>query len=470
MALIKCKDCGHVVSDKASQCPNCGCPIGQVEAVQEGKFVEEPKKSKAWILALVIALICLIGGGSYYGYTHFANGKENEVSSIDSIRDNGKDAIVELTPEFIKAIEKYDRLGVFNDGYAAVCKNNKWGYINTKGEEVIPATIDADCAGRFAEGYAFLMLTPESFSIIDTSGKVIFSSKLRMGFDTMQQESGDMPYFIEGKLYVPFSEDTGEVKFAVYDKEGYKTHNVSQAVAIDYYKQHELGDYTTYNTEIEDANGYPDIQRGVKDAKGNVIVKPQYDYVFTHSPFDTDWLDNDYKHKISNGVVLVALLEENDESPLSREGVVTHYAYVDHNGKDTFNEADKKKCAESKIVTDDGNDVLHESDWEEIQAQRLHDRAKEYEQESQVAEDYSWLNGNWRYRMQSYGQTLEMRVGISGDVISVFLNGEHFYTGKFTIEDDNLVYNRHNGMYDYLVIDKNNHRLKADNTNYMERF
>ena len=72
-----------------------------------------------------------------------------------------------------------------------------------------------------------------------------------------------MPYFIEGKLYVPFSEDTGVVKFAVYDKEGYKTHNVSQAVAIDYYKQHELGDYTTYNTEIEDANGYPDIQRGV---------------------------------------------------------------------------------------------------------------------------------------------------------------------------------------------------------------
>ncbi len=27
MALIRCKECGHEVSDKASTCPNCGCPI-----------------------------------------------------------------------------------------------------------------------------------------------------------------------------------------------------------------------------------------------------------------------------------------------------------------------------------------------------------------------------------------------------------------------------------------------------------
>ena len=27
MALFKCKECGHDVSDKASVCPNCGCPV-----------------------------------------------------------------------------------------------------------------------------------------------------------------------------------------------------------------------------------------------------------------------------------------------------------------------------------------------------------------------------------------------------------------------------------------------------------
>ena len=29
MALIKCKECGKEFSDKATACPNCGCPIEQ---------------------------------------------------------------------------------------------------------------------------------------------------------------------------------------------------------------------------------------------------------------------------------------------------------------------------------------------------------------------------------------------------------------------------------------------------------
>ena len=28
MALIKCTECGKEVIDKASSCPNCGCPVG----------------------------------------------------------------------------------------------------------------------------------------------------------------------------------------------------------------------------------------------------------------------------------------------------------------------------------------------------------------------------------------------------------------------------------------------------------
>ena len=28
MAMIKCKECGKAVSDLASTCPSCGCPIG----------------------------------------------------------------------------------------------------------------------------------------------------------------------------------------------------------------------------------------------------------------------------------------------------------------------------------------------------------------------------------------------------------------------------------------------------------
>ena len=30
MALIKCPECGKEISDKASSCPNCGCPLSEM--------------------------------------------------------------------------------------------------------------------------------------------------------------------------------------------------------------------------------------------------------------------------------------------------------------------------------------------------------------------------------------------------------------------------------------------------------
>ena len=35
MALIKCPECGKEISDKASNCPNCGCPIEQKSKIEE---------------------------------------------------------------------------------------------------------------------------------------------------------------------------------------------------------------------------------------------------------------------------------------------------------------------------------------------------------------------------------------------------------------------------------------------------
>lgn len=42
MALIKCKECGHEVSDKALECPNCGCPIEKDIVCEEcGEHLEK---------------------------------------------------------------------------------------------------------------------------------------------------------------------------------------------------------------------------------------------------------------------------------------------------------------------------------------------------------------------------------------------------------------------------------------------
>jgi TM2 domain-containing membrane protein YozV len=35
MAIIKCTECGQMVSDKAANCPNCGCPVERVVVCEE---------------------------------------------------------------------------------------------------------------------------------------------------------------------------------------------------------------------------------------------------------------------------------------------------------------------------------------------------------------------------------------------------------------------------------------------------
>lgn len=40
MALITCTECGKEISDKASACPNCGCPIEHIKPHEETKEQE----------------------------------------------------------------------------------------------------------------------------------------------------------------------------------------------------------------------------------------------------------------------------------------------------------------------------------------------------------------------------------------------------------------------------------------------
>ncbi len=101
---------------------------------------------------------------------------------------------------------------------------------------------------------------------------------------------------------------------------------------------------------------------------------------------------------------------------------------------------------------------------------RLEEERQAEVQRQQEREIKSWIEGNWRYRAEFYGSIMETRVGISGDYIVVMMDGQHYYSGTYSIEGDHLVYNRKNGTADYLIIDKYNHRLMADKTHPMQRF
>ena len=63
MALITCKECNKEISDKASACPNCGCPLETInrdineEKKEEKKEEKTIKKAKSNVLAGILLLI-----------------------------------------------------------------------------------------------------------------------------------------------------------------------------------------------------------------------------------------------------------------------------------------------------------------------------------------------------------------------------------------------------------------------------
>ncbi|GEM_PF-2431943 len=364
MALIKCKECGHEVSDKASACPNCGCPIDNVGKIQEEIIDPEPKKKKGWIWALVIALLCLIGGGGFFAYSHLVN------------KNNAED-IVELTPNFIKAIEKYDKLGAFSEGYAAVCKDGKWGYINTKGEEIIPTNINATCVGRFSEGLAFVLYWEDAkFAVIDRTGKIVFTKEAVLFTDmgNIQEDGANLPLYENGKLnvcvHIGDNIHDGEWKDFIYDTKGNKVGESDGSPLEENAGQYEL--FTQEHGQHDDYHWYT---VGLKDSQGKKILPAIYNEIsFAYAKDST----------ISNGVVLVRLdiigndAIEGGGGEWDSNETKSYYGYADMKGNDTFSKEIKLKSADSH----------------ERAANKLYQEAEENERimkEGQVSEDDDYV-------------------------------------------------------------------------------
>lgn len=428
MALIKCSKCGHVVSDKASVCPNCGCPTESVEAIQDEMFEEKPEKSKGWIWALIVALLCLIGGGGYYAYTKLFNDGSD------------KDAIVKLTPEFIKAVQQYEQLGVFSEGMAAVKKGDKWGYINTKGEEVIPTSIEAKCVGRFSEGLAVVMCGGEDFKIINTAGESLFALKIKnRGYDMTLQESSELPYYINGKLYVPFYDENGNIGFAIYDKKGSEIGTANEKDGFEFYKQNETGNYITFFKEGDSGTQL----WGLKDANDNVIIEPQYDAILTM--FHSWYGDNNIKTKISNGVALVVMNEVSWDDM----GGVSHYGYVDMKGNETLSEATKATCKTSHKIINEVTDEYYDEDEGEV--------TENYNSSN----NYDWLQGTWTIKANFMGQTTLEKLVIDGNYATSYSDGEVVDKGEYDIYDGKITFGS-----TYAYIDEERQLIKFNDNHY----
>ena len=81
MALIKCTECGNMISDKASRCPKCGCPIIKGDETQYNANVNQQPMSQQsvyfgegnsgnnkWLFGVIALLLAALVCGGYYFY------------------------------------------------------------------------------------------------------------------------------------------------------------------------------------------------------------------------------------------------------------------------------------------------------------------------------------------------------------------------------------------------------------------
>ena len=133
-----------------------------------------------------------------------------------------------------------DELGVtseFHEGYAVVCKNEKYGYIDKSGKEVIPCNYDAAC--NFSEGLAIVTKEGKD-GFIDAKGKEVipceysYANHFSEGIAVVQK--GDKYQFIDktGKVVLDNSycgiPSKFQEGFSVVGKEGEKNEYYTQYV------------------------------------------------------------------------------------------------------------------------------------------------------------------------------------------------------------------------------------------------
>lgn len=373
--IINCPECGHEVSDKAEQCPKCGYPIYQQDTEPSSN-----NKNKKWLwIAIAAIVVVALSVGAWMLF------------KSDTNNDDDPNAVVELTPEFIEKVQQYDELAPFSEGRAAVCRDSLWGYINTKGDEVIPCQYSKEYGvgaevfhegmaqvykdgksyyinrkgeiafegkgGRFSEGVALL----DNGNVVDKKGNVKFT--VPNFYPTFYLMGGGveynlLPYFRNCRLYVRIADsdycpvnsafDINGNKIALedgrnYDAEFYGEDN-------EYYGNYKIKEPERNYDEFLTGN---DV--GLVDKLGNYVIAAKYSEIGRRRPDDII-----QDSIISNGVALVTLREnscyyfENELSGML-EGVAgtytpRFYAYADLKGNDTFSKKVLDHIAEADRI------------------------------------------------------------------------------------------------------------------------
>lgn len=71
MAIIKCPECSHAISDKAKSCPNCGYMINNNDdnSNSNTQSSDSYKETVALCVCIAICIVAIIAGVAFISYT-----------------------------------------------------------------------------------------------------------------------------------------------------------------------------------------------------------------------------------------------------------------------------------------------------------------------------------------------------------------------------------------------------------------
>ena len=157
-----CSHCGASVSDGDAFCQNCGNRVDGSSVPNTNFQAQMPYATRSnsqnksilpiIIGGVVLVMLILAGGAAWY----FLNNQKNKYS-LEGLA---------------KVVENYDKIGDFHNGMAVVIKNEKIGYINSFGKEIIPCKYDIHDNSNYSEGFA-VVCKDSYYGYIDKSGKEI---------------------------------------------------------------------------------------------------------------------------------------------------------------------------------------------------------------------------------------------------------------------------------------------------------
>lgn len=209
MALVKCEECGQMVSDKAEACPNCGCPIQAEAPADVSPVYVQPKEGKGvplfvWIFigSGLILLFIVLGKNVLKSSTQKVNGRDSSYSVVEDYNTVAKtrSLLDGSIWHFASPIGEKDMFNkwcklVFRDGklyyYEVSPSEGDWGE-PTVCDYTIEEKRYSDTGERFisVNWHAFLM----DYSFVPKTKAIYYEGKYKFVFGTFLSKGDINPW------------------------------------------------------------------------------------------------------------------------------------------------------------------------------------------------------------------------------------------------------------------------------------